>query len=100
VDNPTTSKAGLFAGHVLALQLNVDFSNVGKTRPGLANLKIAKGKLNGWSVLAVLNLANSVLGGGAFPSGLSMSVAELSDIVAKINGNFDGGKADDGYLKP
>jgi hypothetical protein len=95
--NPTTSKAGVFAGQVLALQISVSFSNAGVTRYGLASLKVQSGKLAGYTVAQVLALANSVLGGGALPSGLTLT--ELNDIVDKINNNFVDGTTDLGYLR-
>jgi hypothetical protein len=96
--NPTTSAAGVFAGQVLALQLNVDFSNKGILRSGLANLKIATGPLAGQTVTQVLALANQVLGGqtSALPAGLTVSM--LNDIIDAINNNFDGGNSNDNFL--
>jgi hypothetical protein len=96
-NNPTSSKGGVFAGQVLALQLNVDFSAALKTRAGLGALVLTKGALKGQTVAQVLTLANSALGGGALPAG--MSISDLSDIVSKINDNYDRGKEDDGDLK-
>lgn len=90
------SQLSVFAGQVLALQLNVDFSRLGFTRTGLGNLIVVSGELEGSTVAEVLALANSVLGGGALPSGLSLS--ELNSVVAKINENFDGGVQNNGYL--
>ena len=87
----------MFAGQVLALQLNVDFSAAMKTRSGLGALVLTKGALKGQTVAQVLTLANSALGGGALPAG--MSISDLSDIVSKINDNYDRGKEDDGDLK-
>jgi hypothetical protein len=94
--NPTTSNGGVFAGQVLALQLSVDFSNKGLTRSGLASLKVASGPLAGQTVAQVLAIANSVLGGGALPSGVTLS--QLNDIVDAINNNFDGGVSNDHFL--
>src|SRR5579871_1588901 len=94
--NPTSSAAGVFAGQVLALQLNVDFSNKGITKTGLANLHAVSGMLAGQTVGQILALANSVIGGGALPSG--MTVSNLNDIVNSINNNFDSGAANNGYL--
>jgi len=97
--NPTTTKAGVLAGHVLALELNVRVSTQGITKQGLAALKLSKGTLKNWTVSDVLARANQVLGGSAQPpSGLSMS--DFSDILAKINDNFDTGREDKGYLVP
>ena len=71
--NPTTSLAGVFAGQVLALELKVDFSNKGILPAGLANLHVVSGPLAGQSVAQVLALANSVLGGAAPLSGMTVS---------------------------
>ena len=93
--NPTSSPAGLFAGQVLALKLNVDFSNEGIITPGLANLKLASGPLQGKTVNQVLM---NVLGGdlSGLPAGLTIS--GLNDIVTKINENFDNGTVNNGFL--
>jgi hypothetical protein len=94
--NPSSSAAGVFAGQVLALQLSVDFSNQGITTGGLANLKVISGSLSGQTIAQVLALANSVIGGGSLPSGLTLS--GLNDIVNAINNNFDGGTTNLGYV--
>jgi hypothetical protein len=96
--NPTSSAAGVFAGQLLALQLNVDFSNKGYLPGGLSSMKVAAGKLQGYTVAQVLTLANQVLGGNtsALPSGLSLT--DLNSIIDAINNNFDGGNSNDNYL--
>ena len=83
-----------FAGQVLALQLNLMFSNANN----LAGLYVVDGPLAGSSVQDVLNLANKVLGGYALPSGLTFD--NLSDIVTNINEDLDAGTIDRGYLLP
>lgn len=105
--NPTTSAAGVFAGQVLALKLNVDFSNAGVTSPGLGSQNIISspkdglpnpGALAGYTVAEVLAIANSVLGGnlGALPGG--MKISQLNDIVDAINNNYHSG-IDNGFLE-
>ena len=96
--NPTSSPAGVFAGQVLALKLNVDFSNKGIITSGLGNLKLASGPLQGKTVNQVLTLAMNVLGGdlSGLPAGLTIS--GLNDIVTKINENFDNGTVNNGFL--
>jgi hypothetical protein len=94
--NPT-SQISVFAGQVLALRLNVDFSARSLTRKGLGTLTVVSGELAGKTVNQVLSLANSVLGGGSLPYGLTLS--ELNDVVSKINENFDGGTQNNGYLR-
>jgi hypothetical protein len=97
--NPQTStSAGEFASQVLALQLNVDFSNKGLIKPGLANLHVLSGPLAGLTVTQVLGLSNAILGGdtGMLPSGLS--VADMTNILGIINGNYDNATQNNGYL--
>jgi hypothetical protein len=94
--NPTNTEAGVFAGEVLSLRLNVDFSNAGITKTGLANLHLATGPLAGSTVAQVLAIAQSVLGGGALPSGMSLS--DLNNVCDAINNNFDNGTVNNGYL--
>ncbi len=96
--NVTTSKAGELAGQTIALKLNVDFSNAGILKPGLAALKLNTTKLAGSTVLQVLDLANRVLGGETLPSGLSY--ADLNTAVKTINENYDQGTTDKGKLNP
>jgi len=82
--------AGVFAGQVLALQLNVDFSKAGVLPSGLATDLITSGPLTGWTVQQVLNLANSVLGGcTTLPAFGVTSISELNDIVTAINEKYD-----------
>jgi hypothetical protein len=96
--NPTKSDAGEFAGQVLALQLNVDFSKAGVTRSGLAALQLKSGKMKLKTVAEVLDLANQVLGKSVtLPAGISMK--DLNDIVKAINQDYENGTHDRGYLK-
>ena len=94
-------RLGGLAGETLALELNVRFSALALTRFGLGSLKLASGKLAGWSVDQVLALANTALGGsltvGQLPAGLK-SFDELEGIVDKINKNFQAGTTNNGYL--
>ncbi len=94
--NPRNSRAGVFAGQVLALKLNVLFSG----KNGLADLYLVDGPLAGTTVQHVLDLANEVLGGnaGMLPAGLTID--SLEDIVTNINEDFDAGAIDRGYLLP
>ena len=96
--NPTSSTAGVFAGQVLALQLNVDFSTVGITKFGLGNQVVGSGKLAGYTVSQVLALANAVMGGGSLPTGVTMS--DINGVADSINQNYDNGTVDYGYLRP
>ncbi|MBP8272817.1 MAG: tandem-95 repeat protein, partial [Acidobacteria bacterium] len=96
--NTTWSAARVFAGQVLALQLNVDFSNAAVTRFGLGAQVLTSGKLAGYSVAQVLTLANGVIGASmSLPSGVTIS--DLNGIVDAINQNYDNGTRDNGYLR-
>lgn len=87
--NPTTSPAGVFAGQVLALRLNVDFSNAGVTAPGLGSLRLRSGPLAGRTIAQVLAIAEQVLGGNASALPPGMSISQLNDIVDGINNSYD-----------
>ncbi|HKE00962.1 MAG TPA: hypothetical protein VKE69_08130, partial [Planctomycetota bacterium] len=98
VDPTGATGAGAFAGQVLALQLNVDFSDAGlppnDVALGSLTLK-ATGipGLDGQTIAQVLASAKQTLGGGGPSYGLSTS--DLNDIVTKLNEGFDGCHADD-----
>jgi hypothetical protein len=86
----TLPNAGVFAGQVLALQLNVDFSKAGVLPTGLATTVISGPPLSGFTVQQVLNLANSVLGGcTTLPAFGVTSISQLNDIVSSINEKYD-----------
>ncbi|MBU0609151.1 MAG: hypothetical protein KKI08_14795, partial [Armatimonadetes bacterium] len=94
--NPTRkTEAGVFAGQVVALSLNVRFSQAGITKTGLGALKVQSGTYKYWTVDQVLALANEVLGGNT--SRLQGSISDLNSTVTKINENFDNG-ANKGFL--
>lgn len=102
---PDTKKLTVLAGQVLALTLNVDFSYMGVTPPGLGMLKVVSGPLQGWTVNRVLALGNWVLSGRAptafsadVPSALTLS--QINDVIAEISNNYEGGTIDRGYLAP
>lgn len=86
------------AGQVMALQLNVDFSNKALTRFGLASLRVASGPLAGQTVSQVLALGNRVLGGDPVPTGLTLQV--INDVIKSINRNYESGANDFGFLQP
>jgi hypothetical protein len=51
----------------------------------------------GKTVQQVLTAANTALGGGSLPSGVSIS--DLNSVVDAINNNFDNGTSNNGYLR-
>lgn len=88
--NPTSSAAGVFAGQVLALRLNVDFSDAGVTGSGLASVRLTSGPLAGYTIAQVLALAERVLGGdsAALPSA-GITLSALNDVVDGINNCYN-----------
>jgi uncharacterized repeat protein (TIGR01451 family) len=96
--NPSRTEAGIFAGQVLALKINCDFSSAGIFRPGLSALKVKSGPLAGKTVAEVLDLANRALGGHT--AGLPYSIATLNSVVTSINENYVNGTVNRGFLVP
>ncbi len=96
--NPKSTKAGVFAGQVVALKMNVAFSDHGKIGTGnvkLGELVVNAGPLAGKTVYEVLAIANTALGGGATP----YSITQLNEAVTAINENFDEGKVNKNFLR-
>jgi hypothetical protein len=101
-------RLGGLAGEVMALELNVRFSTFYLTRGGLGSLRLATGRLAGWTVNDVLALGNRMLGGDPLPAVLQVYLSKLNllnyeileGIIDKINKNYQGGTTDLGYLVP
>ncbi len=88
---------GNIGGQLLALQISVEFSRKGVTRGGLDRLVLKSGKLAGYTVGQVLDLANGVVGGSAsLPTGLT--ITELASILESLNTNFDNGTINKGVV--
>jgi PEP-CTERM motif len=93
VNDPLTTPAGSFGGDVLALRLNIDFSNagflLGTSGIPFGNLVLQNfatlPALNGLTVNQFLADANTCLGGGA----CIYSLGVLDTITADLNGSFD-----------
>jgi hypothetical protein len=93
--DPFTTPAGTFAGDVLALEFNVDFSNAGLlAHPAgtpFGNLTLqnfsSQPALNGLTVSQFLADANTCLGGGS----CLYSYSIMDTIAADLNGSFDTG---------
>jgi hypothetical protein len=83
--NPTSrTSAGVFAGQVLALELNVDLYNLGSL-----TLNGTGTPFDGQTVSAILAAANSALAGGPLPPGFA-SYSSLNDLIDNLNSSFDG----------
>jgi hypothetical protein len=97
--NPTSSSAGVFAGDVLALRLNIDYSNAGITESGFGNRVVTTGPLQGYTVNQVMVLANEVLSGQWWYLPWNMQVSDLDNVVESINSNYENGAISNGYLQ-
>jgi len=94
--NPTTTSAGIFAGQVAGLKLNIDFSAAGLL-PGTSGLHFgdliltgmtgADSGLNGLTVSQFLSLTNTALGGGD----AGFTFPDLNVELAQLNNAFDDG---------
>ena len=93
--DPTDSHSGIFGGDVVALKLNVDFSDAGLL-PSNSGLKFgdlvivgltSNTSLNGATLRQLLSTANTALSGASTP----YTIADLHDIVTQINASFDSG---------
>lgn len=90
----------VFGGELMALSLNVYFDDVfrdfGRASYSLRDMVVRDEKVyyDGWTVGALLKIANEVYG-GALPS---VEVGELYSVIKAINHNYRDGQVDQGYL--
>lgn len=98
-NNPTTTSAGVLAGQIVALKLNVNYSAagyIGSNSIPLGNLVIATGPFTGYTVNNFLAFAEQVLGGGNL-NGFTFS--QVNDAATAINENFVDGTTNNGFLE-
>ncbi|MEW6004452.1 MAG: SdrD B-like domain-containing protein [Stygiobacter sp.] len=94
----TSTSAGVLAGQLVALKLNVEFSAAGKLGTNstkLGDLQIASGPFSGKTVNEFLLLAETAIGGGSL-NGFTLS--QFNDAATAINENFDNGTVDKKFL--
>ncbi len=80
--NPTVTSAGVFAGQVLALTLNVQLKSF-----GTYVLSGTGTSFDGKTVNDVLAAANKAISGGGLPAGFTFS--SLNNLVDLLNNKFD-----------
>jgi hypothetical protein len=96
--DPQTSPSGPFGGDVVALRINIDFSDAGVLQ-GITPLRFGDlrlcnlglggtAQLNGLSVRDVLPIANTLLGGGTVTA---LTIADIAPLIADLNSSFGGG---------
>jgi len=94
--NPTTSSSGVFGGNVLALQLDVDFSNAG-VLGGTSGLKLGELTLcnmtdltlNNRTVSDLLALANNLLGGSTTTG---YTISAINAVALELSAAFASGQ--------
>jgi len=91
--NPSASAGNVFAGQVLALQLNVDFSDAGVTGGSVGFfgdlvLNDPSSPLHGKTVRQILAIANTALGGGNVSS-YGVTIGSLNVLADALNRAFD-----------
>jgi len=96
ISNPSGYSTGVFSGQVVALALNVDFSDAGLLPTALGvkfgdllfyNLTGTFAALDGTSVRDLLGITEIALGAGSTP----YSITDLSDLLTLVNASFQGG---------
>jgi hypothetical protein len=96
LENPTTTSAGIFAGEVAGLKLNIDFSAAGLLQGTsglhfgdlvLTGMTGADSGLNGLSVSQFLSLDDRALGGAV----TGFTITDLDIELAGLNNAFDDG---------
>jgi hypothetical protein len=99
LSNPSTSSAGVYAGEVAALKLNLDFSNAGLLPNSsgllLGNLVLtgfsgSESSLNGMTVDQFFGLSQAELAGQSTTIGFP----DIDNLAANINAAFDAGQPD------
>jgi hypothetical protein len=86
-------RVSFLAGQVMALTLNVAFSYMGVTKPGLGSLMVIRGPLAGKSVDQVLEIANCALSGKSTTEcgAPGLTLKQVNRAARQINRNFPGG---------
>lgn len=95
--NPSSTSAGVFAGQVVALTLNVEYSTagvLGNNSQTLGSLIITSGPLAGKTVAELLAYAKTALGGGTTP----YTFSQLNDAATNVNENFVDGNTNNNFL--
>jgi len=88
--NPLSTESGVLGGQVLALRINVNFSDAGITDPGLGGtIAMNAGPFAGLTVRQLLAIGEQVLGGNLSAlTPFSASVSALNDALTAQNEGF------------
>ncbi len=96
--NPTAkSYSNVLAGHTIALTLSLGFDTNPAFSPSttsLGSLVVSSGVFAGKSVIELLTIANTFLGGGA----TAYTADQINTALDAVNRNYDNGTSNLGYL--
>lgn len=99
LQDPTDTASGVFGGDVVALQLDIDFSDAGRLAGStgykfgdLTLCSMTPSSLNNLSVRQYAAIANALLGGGSSGGFTGADITTLDPITADISAAFAGGE--------
>jgi hypothetical protein len=93
--NPTTTSAGVLAGQLVAVKLNLEIADL----PGdLHFIACVDPLLLGKTIDEVVEIADAAIASGTLPAGVTFS--DLSAALEAVNENFNECKTDNGCLGP
>ncbi|WNM17886.1 T9SS type A sorting domain-containing protein [Flavobacterium capsici] len=97
--NPSSNAySNVLAGQTVALTLSLGFDaanpNFSSSSTPLGSLVVTSGTFIGMTVTQLLNIANTVLGGGTSP----YTASQINGALDAVNNNYDGGTMNLGYL--
>ena len=95
--NPDKTSAGVLAGQIVALTLNVAYDAAGKigsNSTNLGDLIIQSGTFEGKTVNQFLAIANQAIGGAS----TGYTYSQINNAATAINENFDDGTANNNFL--
>jgi len=96
-EDPEETSAGVLAGQLVALTMNIYYDAAGKigsNSTNLGDLIIKSGTFQGKSVNQFLTIANQAIGGAA----TGYTYSQINDMATAINENFDNGSVNNGTL--
>ena len=93
-----STSAGILAGQLVALTLNVEFDKagvMGTSSTNFGSLIISSGLFAGKTVREFLGIANQAIGGDG---NFGFTFSQLNEVATALNENFDNGTTDKGNL--
>lgn len=95
--NPLSTSAGTIGGQLLALEINVDFSDAGIFQSGFGDLIVVNSGISYYdnmSIRSILNSANQIVG-GFLPIPPTFTISDLNNLLDNLNKSYDNGVMSD-----